>query len=178
MFSPGQLLTAIEAEVARCNGRVEKLSTYTTALSQHCLCGSRAKKTLDDRVHECDDCGFRADRDVLAALLAAACDVIPGRPDTAVLNKKLAFEILQVHKGQQDALVKSTGHHQLEGPGRSFDPGKTGSEDLEDSHLCLSKHGWAVSDPLDIKSKGLSCGCESGKVTEPNHLLQKHPPDG
>jgi hypothetical protein len=45
-------------------------STRTTALSQHCLCGHRAAKTLGQRTHRCPRCGLEGDRDAVSATLA------------------------------------------------------------------------------------------------------------
>ena len=56
-FSPGLLVTALEREatavaaLAGIIGGVERASTRTTALSQHCLCGQRVAKTLAERTH-------------------------------------------------------------------------------------------------------------------------------
>ncbi|MFI5372946.1 MAG: transposase, partial [Candidatus Eisenbacteria bacterium] len=75
-FSPGTLVAAIEREAARVAelagaGGVVRASTQRTALSQHCLCGARAGKTLGERVHQCQACGLRGDRDAVSATLAA-----------------------------------------------------------------------------------------------------------
>ncbi|MGK7877451.1 MAG: zinc ribbon domain-containing protein [Xenococcaceae cyanobacterium] len=40
------------------------------ALSQHCVCGHREKKSLRKRVHECPECGRIMQRDLLSAYLA------------------------------------------------------------------------------------------------------------
>ena len=69
-FSPGMLVTALAAECAAVGGRLYRAGTRATALSQHCLCGSRVLKTLTQRMHDCPHCGLRADRDVTSAMLA------------------------------------------------------------------------------------------------------------
>ena len=43
---------------------------FQTALSQTCLCGNRKKKSLSERTHRCDACGFTAPRDEFSAYLA------------------------------------------------------------------------------------------------------------
>lgn len=96
-FSPGLLLSAIAREassIARLAGHVggvARASTRTTALSQHCLCGARAKKTLADRVHVCSACGLHADRDAMSAALGA-CIVFGDRdvPASATLDRDLS----------------------------------------------------------------------------------------
>jgi hypothetical protein len=71
------LVTAIDREaravaaVAGGTGGVQRASTRTTALSQHCPCGARVEKRLADRVHQCDACGLHGDRDAVAAVLAS-----------------------------------------------------------------------------------------------------------
>lgn len=76
-FSPGMLVEAIDREAravaALTGGRggVERAATRPTALSQHCPCGARVDKSLSDRVHVCDGCGLRGDRDAVAAVLAS-----------------------------------------------------------------------------------------------------------
>ena len=69
-FTPGRLLKALERECLASGGQLVKASTRRTALSQHCLCGARAKKTLSQRWHACA-CGAEGDRDLMSALLAA-----------------------------------------------------------------------------------------------------------
>ncbi len=61
-----------KAEYAR--GRLEKITTQDTALSQHCVCGHREKKKLSERIHNCSVCGFKAKRDSMSAYLAIFCE--------------------------------------------------------------------------------------------------------
>ena len=69
--------SALEGELSRkaeyARGRSERINTYQTALSQHCLCGERRKKALSERTHACPKCGLTAKRDTLAAFLAIFC---------------------------------------------------------------------------------------------------------
>jgi hypothetical protein len=76
-FTPGTLLAAIDREaravaaIAGGDGGVIRAATYTTALSQHCPCGARVTKRLADRIHHCDRCRLRGDRDAVSAVLAS-----------------------------------------------------------------------------------------------------------
>jgi Putative transposase DNA-binding domain len=77
-FTPGLLVAAIDREaraVAAIAGSrdrgVRRVATRTTAMSQHCPCGTRVAKALADRVHVCPACGLCADRDAVAAVLAS-----------------------------------------------------------------------------------------------------------
>jgi hypothetical protein len=69
-FTPGRLLAALARECQASGGQLIKASTRRTALSQHCLCGARARKPLSQRWHSCT-CGAEGDRDLVSALLAA-----------------------------------------------------------------------------------------------------------
>lgn len=113
--TPGRLIAALAAECAAVNGgRLLRASTFATALSQHCLCGRRAPKPLNQRTHHCDPdeggCGLRGDRDLVAAALAAYTTLTdPDAPSTARLdilqarNAQIVF-----HQGLQEALTEST----------------------------------------------------------------------
>jgi hypothetical protein len=134
-FSPGLIVAAIEREataVARLVGvtdaGVARASTRTTALSQRCLCGLRAKKTLAQRTHACTACGVRADRDAMAAVLAA-CVVVRERstPASAYIDEDVAQALLYhvrtrvvlsdtlSDKGRQDVPTESTAHSARDG---------------------------------------------------------------
>ncbi|MCP3820824.1 hypothetical protein NLX86_22820 [Streptomyces sp. A3M-1-3] len=54
--TPGLLITALDRECQAAGGRLVRASTWSTALSQHCLCGERVNKTLRDREHKCIAC--------------------------------------------------------------------------------------------------------------------------
>lgn len=100
-FTPGLLVTALEHEVAAVAriagiaGGVARASTRTTALSQHCLCGHRAAKTLGERTHACGVCDLRGHRDAVAATLAScvAFETL-GEPASATLHGPLARALL------------------------------------------------------------------------------------
>ena len=52
-FAPATLMKAIQREVERAGGTWTEVNTYTTALSQHCVCGRREPKPLKQRTHDC-----------------------------------------------------------------------------------------------------------------------------
>ena len=107
--TPGRVLAAIRTEAEACGGTMTKASTFTTALSQHCLCGRREKKPLSQRTHICPDCGLVADRDLLAATLAACVTFAnPTDPRTARLNPNFTTALAARVGAQQEALVRST----------------------------------------------------------------------
>lgn len=67
--APGLLVEILrrKAESAGVAGLYE-FNTFTTALSQTCLCGEKKKKSLSQRVHRCE-CGITEDRDLFSAYL-------------------------------------------------------------------------------------------------------------
>ncbi|WP_241266201.1 transposase [Streptomyces boncukensis] len=69
--TPGMLISALKAECEAAGGRLVRASTWSTALSQHCLCGERVHKRLRDREHKCIACGLVGKRDRVSAALAA-----------------------------------------------------------------------------------------------------------
>ncbi|WP_234381807.1 transposase [Streptomyces dysideae] len=69
--TPGMLISALKVECEAAGGRLVRASTWSTALSQHCLCGERVKKTLRDREHRCIACGLAGKRDLVSAAPAA-----------------------------------------------------------------------------------------------------------
>jgi hypothetical protein len=100
-FSPGMLVAAIDREaravatIAGTSGGVERASTRTTALSQHCPCGARVEKRLADRRHDCPRCQLSGDRDEVAAVLASFVVVErPGDPSSARVDHDAAARAL------------------------------------------------------------------------------------
>ncbi|MER5598776.1 zinc ribbon domain-containing protein [Streptomyces sp. NPDC002265] len=83
-----------------------RASTFTTKLSQTCLCGAEVKKTLADRVHRCEACGLIADRDMVSAALAAHVRLTdPDAPSTAGLDTVQArMTQILFAEGLQEAL--------------------------------------------------------------------------
>ncbi|MBW5485007.1 transposase [Streptomyces bambusae] len=69
--TPGMLISALTVECEAAGGRLVRASTWSTALSQHCLCGERVRKTLRDREHKCTACGLVGKHDLVSAALAA-----------------------------------------------------------------------------------------------------------
>ncbi|MFB8791930.1 MAG: transposase [Potamolinea sp.] len=66
----GMLRSAIEYKVIEAGGVFVEVPTRKVKPSQTCPnCGNQHKKTLDERVHQCEVCGFTLDRDIAAALV-------------------------------------------------------------------------------------------------------------
>jgi len=94
LFSPGMLVAALKRECQATGGRLYRSGARSTALSQHCLCGQRVPKTLDQRTHDCPACGLRADRDIVSAMLAACVTLVdPDDPRTARVDYTLAHAL-------------------------------------------------------------------------------------
>ena len=67
--APGMFVERLSRKAESAGGEVIAFPTKTTALSQTCQCGRRAKKPLSLRWHECP-CGVSAQRDLYSAHLA------------------------------------------------------------------------------------------------------------
>lgn len=67
--SPGEFQSRLVRKAESAGGQVDKFSCQKTKLSQTCVCGHVEKKSLSQRIHECD-CGVVLKRDVLSAFLA------------------------------------------------------------------------------------------------------------
>jgi putative transposase len=66
----GMLRQAIEYKVTEACGVFVEVPTLVIKPSQTCHnCGNQHKKTLNERVHQCGECGFTMDRDSDAALV-------------------------------------------------------------------------------------------------------------
>jgi hypothetical protein len=104
--TPGRLITAIGRECEKAGGRMLRASTFTTKLSQTCLCGAQVRKTLADRVHRCRVCGLVADRDMVSGALAAHVRLTdPDDPSTAGLDTVQARTTQMLFaQGLQEAL--------------------------------------------------------------------------
>ena len=64
----GMLRAAIEYKLAEAGGFFVEVPTVSVKPSQTCPnCGHQAKKSLEQRVHHCQQCGCVEDRDVAAA---------------------------------------------------------------------------------------------------------------
>jgi putative transposase len=66
--APGMFMSMLARKAASANGQFIDVNTWSTALSQICICGARERKPLNKRVHDCT-CGLIVDRDVLAGFL-------------------------------------------------------------------------------------------------------------
>ncbi|MER7826229.1 transposase [Streptomyces sp. NPDC096097] len=108
--TPGMLISALEIECRAAGGRLVRASTWSTALSQHCLCGERVRKTLRDREHKCIACGLVGKRDLVSAALAAFVDLTdPDDPKTARLDSARSRHAQIVYaEGLEEALSEST----------------------------------------------------------------------
>ncbi|GAB2995965.1 hypothetical protein GCM10023080_072710 [Streptomyces pseudoechinosporeus] len=108
--TPGMLIAALERECQAAGGRLVRASTWSTALSQHCLCGERVNKTLRDREHKCIACGLAGKRDLVSAALAAFvrfADV--DDPKTAYLDTTASRHAqITFSEGLEEALREST----------------------------------------------------------------------
>jgi hypothetical protein len=126
LFSPGILLAALKRECEATGGMLSRVSTRSTALSQHCLCGTRVPKTLAQRTHDCPHCGLHGDRDIVSAILAACVTLAnPQDPRTARVDYRLAHA-LRARLASQQEWEGSVNRHQ---PPPSSDAGsaRTGS---------------------------------------------------
>jgi len=78
--APGMFVSHLKNKAERAGGQVVEIPTYSTKLSQACQCGRVKKKSLKERVHQCE-CGVQMQRDLYSALLAKHIE-----PDTFVLQ--------------------------------------------------------------------------------------------
>src|ERR671932_890604 len=78
--APGMFVSHLKNKAERAGGQVIEIPTWNTKLSQTCQCGRVKKKSLSERVHQCE-CGIIAQRDLYSALLAKHIE-----PDTFVLQ--------------------------------------------------------------------------------------------
>ncbi|WP_336114050.1 zinc ribbon domain-containing protein [Streptomyces sp. PTD9-10] len=108
--TPGMLISALEIECKAAGGRLVQASTWSTALSQHCLCGERVTKSLRDREHKCIACGLIGKRDLVSAALAAFVDLTdPDDPSTARLDSARSRHAQIIFsEGLEEALREST----------------------------------------------------------------------
>jgi hypothetical protein len=140
-FTPGRMLAHLADECAATGGALLRVSTFNTALSQHCTCGTRAKKNLSRRWHVCP-CGVQGDRDLVSAALATTVLTDPEDPRTATIDHTLRerlhatvlagsvddFPVAAQFSGQktaqQEGPVRSTIHHN---PAPKLGTGEDGS---------------------------------------------------
>jgi putative transposase len=84
--APGMFVSHLKSKAERASGKVIEIPTYNTKLSQMCQCGRAQKKTLKERVHQCE-CGVTAQRDLYSAFLAKHIE-----PGTFVLQVSQLLE--------------------------------------------------------------------------------------
>lgn len=108
--TPGMLIAALDRECQAAGGRLVRASTWSTALSQHCLCGQRVNKTLRDREHKCIACGLVGKRDLVSAALAAFVRLTNvDDPKTAHLDTAMSRHAqITYGQGLEEALREST----------------------------------------------------------------------
>ena len=93
--APSAFESILTRKAESLGGGTTKINTYQTALSQHCICAEKEKKTLSQRTHICKKCGFVAPRDVLSAYLALHTSLVNGEWKT---DFKKAFSGIQGHR--------------------------------------------------------------------------------
>jgi transposase len=137
-FAPGIVTTELAALAASRGGSFVKVATGPTALSSHCLCGHRVKKSLSERRHVCGACGFSGHRDLVSAALgtcvkhADLSDPLSARVDYARAGALLAtLSSPPLTHGRQDALTSQT--HPLVSSRRS-DATHHGARSVASSH--------------------------------------------
>jgi hypothetical protein len=108
--TPGILISALDIECRAAGGRLLRASTWSTALSQHCLCGERVNKSLQDREHKCTACDLVGKRDLVSAALAAFVRFTDtDDPKTAHLDTTASRHTQIVFdEGLEEALTEST----------------------------------------------------------------------
>jgi hypothetical protein len=143
LFSPGLLVTALEHECRATGGRLYRVGTHATAMSQHCLCGNRVPKALAQRTHHCPECGLQGGRDIVSAALAACVELAdPDDPRTARVDYRLALALRDGLDSQQEWEGSVNRHQSPPSPnGRST---RTGSHhpvaSAEQAALSLPPH--------------------------------------
>lgn len=147
-FTPGRLLAHLSRECSAAGGALTKASTWTTALSQHCLCGRRAKKTLAQRWHSCP-CGIEGDRDIVSAILAATVRLADqDDPKSASIDHGLREHARWLVLAGRVQAIGITA--QQEGPVRStvrHDPATGNGEDGSHPAVASAGHGESPAQP-------------------------------
>jgi putative transposase len=107
----GMLKSAIQYKVTEAGGIFVEVPTKTVKPSQTCPnCGHRHKKTLDERIHQCGECGFTMDRDLAAALvmLLWALSELPGL-ETSLVGVDVTSSTSGTRKRKQAGSQKQLG---------------------------------------------------------------------
>ncbi|MEW6491604.1 MAG: transposase [Cyanobacteriota bacterium] len=107
----GMLRAAIQYKVVEAGGVFVEVPTKTVKPSQTCPnCGNRHKKSLDERVHQCQSCSFTMDRDLAAALvmLLWSQGKLPGF-ETSLVDADVASSTSDTRKRKQAGSHKQLG---------------------------------------------------------------------
>jgi putative transposase len=107
----GMLRAAIQYKVTEAGGVFVEVSTRTVKPSQTCPnCGNQHKKTLDERIHRCNLCGFTMDRDLAAALvmLLWSQGKLPGF-ETSLVDADVSSSTSDTRSSQQAGSQKQLG---------------------------------------------------------------------
>jgi putative transposase len=108
----GMLRSAIEYKVIEAGGVFVEVPTRKVKPSQTCPnCGNQHKKTLDERVHQCDVCSFTMDRDLAAALvmLLWSQGKLPGF-ETSLVDVDATSSTSDTRKRKRAGSQKQLGH--------------------------------------------------------------------
>ena len=158
VFSPGMLVAALAAECVATGGRLQRVSTRSTALSQYCLCGQRVTKSLSQRIHHCPNCGLHADRDVISAALAACVEFVDADdPASARVDHELARALRVGFASQQEARAQSTGtsspQHSSAGRPRAGSHPVAAAEqrNYHSAYPRTDQHHWTSRDQSNMK---------------------------
>jgi len=184
VFTPGRLVFALEIECTLAGGELLKAGTRSTALSQHCICGNKAKKKLSDRTHVCTVCSYTQDRDLLSACLGitvdfATTDENKVKPSTAFINP-IRLQLLQKQLTHKPATLVALG-----GQNNSSSSRSTGTATSTDDCTCgrTSRESSSTLSLLPIKMSGTDpttaqviSGVTPGCDCRGNRFAQKRPP--
>jgi len=107
----GMLRSAIQYKIIEAGGVFIEVPTRTVKPSQTCPnCGHQRKKTLDERIHQCESCGFTIDRDLAAALvmLLWSQGKLPGL-ETSLVDADVASSTSDTSKRKSTGSQKQLG---------------------------------------------------------------------
>ncbi len=101
--SPATFMSKMRYKAENAGGVLYEFSTYKTALSQTCVCGSKEKKPLKQRWHHCSNCGAIAQRDLFSANLARyvdnhSLDISQAKESWAGVDTLLAQAVSKLNK--------------------------------------------------------------------------------
>jgi transposase len=139
MNAPANLQGILTRKAENARGRVEKINTFDTQLSQTCLCGNIQKKPLHQRTHACSHCGLGTQevpvsRDLFSAFLGIFTENTEIRKGKSVsyssrLNLEQARLALYGHRILSPAGLKSNLQIQTSEDSSSMGVEQSASED-------------------------------------------------